>query len=232
MTSLNAGKNTALRVVQVMRNLVVSGMFGAALLAAVPAFGVAYVTNDVYTVTSYSASSDRQQLNMYGGVIDFQNTGSYGYVRNVIRIDSPTDVTFVTTNSATPRPIDFGKDVFNPGGGQLVLSESARFGIFRSGYNDSIAWGRDMVWGDAVYRQPGGTGYPYLSPDAIKFANPGDVLTITGRVALTAWPTSCNYVIEKNSSLALYGDNMISGDMIQDGTFTLPWNYFFWANPL
>ena len=95
------------------------------LMGTLPAFGVAYVTNDVYTVTSYSATSDRQQLNMYGGVIDFQNTGSYGYVRNVIRIDSPTDVTFVTTNSATPRPIDFGKDVFNPGGGQLVLSESA-----------------------------------------------------------------------------------------------------------
>ena len=64
MTSLNAEKNTALRVVQVMRNLVVSGMFGAALLGATPAFGVAYVTNDVYTVTSYSATSDRQQLNM------------------------------------------------------------------------------------------------------------------------------------------------------------------------
>ena len=232
MTSLNAEKNTALRVVQVMRNLVVSGMFGAALLAAVPAFGVAYVTNDVYTVTSYSASSDRQQLNMYGGVIDFQNTGSYGYVRNVIRIDSPTDVTFVTTNSATPRPIDFGKDVFNPGGGQLVLSESARFGISRSGYNDSITWGRDMVWGDAVNRQPGGTGYPYLSPDVIKFANPGDSLVLTGRLALTAWPTSCNYTIENNSALALYGDNMISGDMIQNGEFTLPWKCLFWANPL
>ena len=203
-----------------------------ALMGAMPAFGVAWVTNDVYTVTSYATSGERQQLNMYGGEIAFNNTGSYGFVRNVIRIDSPTDVTFVTTNSATPRPINFAKDVFNPGGGQLVLSESARFGIFRSGYNDSIAWGRDMVWGDAVYRQPGGTGYPYLSPDAIKFANPGDVLTITGRVALTAWPTSCAYAIEKHASLALYGDNMISGDMIQDGVFTLPWDYFFWANPL
>ena len=110
-----------------------------ALMGAMPAFGVAWVTNDVYTVTSYATSSERQQLNMYGGEIAFNNTGSYGFVRNVIRIDSPTDVTFVTTNSATPRPIDFAKDVFNPGGGQLVLSESARFGIFRSGYNDSIA---------------------------------------------------------------------------------------------
>ena len=217
---------------RVARGFAGTCLCAAAVLGAAQAWGVAYVTNDVYTVTSYSTSSQRQQLNMYGGEIAFNNTGSYGFVRNVIRIDSPTDVTFVTTNSATPRPIDFGKDVFNPGGGQLVLSESARFGILRSGYNDAITWGRDMVWGDAVYRQPGGTGYPYLSPDAIKFANPGDVLTITGRVALTAWPTSCNYVIEKNSSLALYGDNMISGDMIQDGTFTLPWNYFFWANPL
>ena len=205
---------------------------GTVLSLAQQASGIAYVTNDVYTVTSYSSSSDRQQLNMYGGVIDFQNTGSYGYVRNAIRIDSPTDVEFVTTNSATPRPIDFAKDVFNPGGGQLVLSESARFGLFRSGYNDSITWGRDMVWGDAVNRQPGGTGYPYLSPDVIKFTNPGDSLTITGRVALTAWPTSCNYTIEKDSSLALYGNNMISGDMIQDGEFTLPWKYLFWANPL
>ncbi len=212
------------------------GLFasGAALLVATHAYGVAWVTNDVYTVTSYAASSERQQLNMYGGEIAFNNTGSYGFVRNVIRIDSPAgiDVTFVTTNSATPRPIDFAKDVFNPGGGQLVLSESARFGIFRSGFNDSIAWGRDMMWGSDTYRKPGGTGYPYLSPDVIKFSNPGDVLTITGRVALTAWPTSCNYVIEKHAALALYGDNMISGDMIQDGVFTLPWDYFFWANPL
>ena len=210
-----------------------SVFFAVAILAGIPqVFGIAYVTNDVYTVTSYSAFADRQQLNMYGGEIAFNNTGSYGFVRNVIRIDSPTDVTFVTTNSVTPRPINFAKDVFNPGGGQLVLSESARFGLFRSGYNDLITWGRDMVYGDAVNRQPGGTGYPYLSPDVIKFTNPGDVLTITGRVALTAWPTSCNYTVEKNSALALYGDNMISGDMIQDGAFTLPWNYFFWANPL
>ena len=207
-------------------------VLAAVSLAAMRSFGIAYVTNDVYTVTSYLASADRQQLNMYGGEIAFNNTGSYGFVRNVIRIDSPTDVTFVTTNSATPRPINFAKDVFNPGGGQLVLSESARFGIFRSGYNDSITWGRDMVYGDAANRQPGGTGYPYLSPDVIKFTNPGDVLTITGRVALTAWPTSCNYTVEKHSGLALYGDNMISGDMIQDGVFTLPWDYFFWANPL
>ena len=75
----------------------------AASLAAMRSFGVAYVTNDTYTVTSYAAVSDRQQLNMYGGEIAFNNTGSYGFVRNVIRIDSPTDVTFVTTNSATPR---------------------------------------------------------------------------------------------------------------------------------
>ena len=217
--------------VRVMRNFAGVGLFAVALLSAPEAWGVAYVTNDVYTVTSYTSSSDRQQLNMYGGEIAFNNTGSYGFVRNVIRIDSPTDVTFVTTNSATPRPINFAKDVFNPGGGQLVLSESARFGILRD-YNSSILWGRDMVWGDASYRQPGGTGYPYLAPDAIKFTNPGDMLTITGRVALTAWPTSCNYVVEKHSALALYGDNMISGDMIQDGVFTLPWDYFFWANPL
>ena len=204
---------------------------GTVLSLAPQAFGIAYVTNDVYTVTSYSSSSDRQQLNMYGGEIAFNNTGSYGFVRNVIRIDSPTDVSFVTTNAATPRPINFAKDVFNPGGGQLVLSESARFGLFRPGYNDSITWGRDMVYGDAVNRQPGGTGYPYLSPDVIKFTNPGDVLTITGRVALTAWPT-CRYVVEQHAAPALYGDNMISGDMIQDGVFTLPWDYFFWANPL
>lgn len=217
---------------RVARGFAGTCLCAAAVLGATQAWGIAYVTNDVYTVTSYSASSDRQQLNMYGGEIAFNNTGSYGFVRNVIRIDSPTDVTFVTTNSATPRPIDFGKDVFNPGGGQLVLSESARFGISRSGYNDSITWGRDMVWGDAVNRQPGATGYPYLSPDVIKFANPGDSLVLTGRLALTAWPTSCNYAVEKDSALALYGDNMISGDMIQDGEFTLPWKCLFWANPL
>jgi len=119
------------------------GLFasGAALLVATHAYGVAWVTNDVYTVTSYTASSERQQLNMYGGEIAFNNTGSYGFVRNVIRIDSPAgiDVTFVTTNSATPRPIDFAKDVFNPGGGQLVVSESVRFGTFHATYNPVIS---------------------------------------------------------------------------------------------
>ena len=206
-------------------------LVGVTLMGALPAWGVAYVTNDIYTVTAYSTSADKQQLNMYGGVIDFQNTGSGGYVRNVIRIDSPTDVVFVTTNSATPRPIDFAKDVFNPGGGQLVLSESARFGSFNS-YNPIVDEGRDMVFGSGAYRQPGATGYPYLSPDVIKFVNPGDSLVLTGRLALTAWPTSCSYSIEKNSSLALYGDNMISGDVIQDGVFTVPWDYLSWVNPL
>ena len=89
-----------------MTNVKKSFFSGIALLCVSQAFGVAYVTNGVYTVTSYSSSSDRQQLNMYGGEIAFNNTGSYGFVRNVIRIDSPTDVTFVTTNSATPRPIN------------------------------------------------------------------------------------------------------------------------------
>lgn len=215
---------------RVARGFAGTSLCAAAVLGASQAWGVAYVTNDVYTVTSYSVSSDRQQLNMYGGEIAFNNTGSYGFVRNVIRIDSPTDVTFVTTNSATPRPIDFGKDVFNPGGGQLVLSESARFGTFND-YNPAIVEGRDMVLGSSTYRQPGGTGYPYLAPDVIKFANPGDSLVLTGRVALTAWPT-CSYVLEKHSVPALYGDNMISGDMIQNGVFTLPWDWFFWANPL
>ena len=202
------------------------------LMGAMSAFGVAWVTNDVYTVMSYATSSERQQLNMYGGEIAFNNTGSYGFVRNVIRIDSPAgiDVTFVTTNSATPRPIDFAKDVFNPGGGQLVVSESVRFGTFHATYNPVISEGRDEVFGAAANRQAGGTGSPYLAPNAIRFANDEDSLMFTGRVALTAWPT-CRYTVVKNVSLALYGDNMIPSDMIVDGVFTLPWNYFKWVNP-
>ena len=220
-----------------LRRFAAACLCATLLTLAQQTFGVAYVTNDVYTVTSYSLPANRQQLNMYGGTVKFENTASKGFVRNVIRIDSPvdTDVAFDSSYAATPRPIDFAKDVFNPGGGQLTVGESVLFGIGATGngYNDAPASGYDAASGLLSYRQPGGTGYPYLAPDAIRFTNPGDSLTLTGRVALTAWPT-CNYSIASNNEFvpALYGDNMISGDMIVDGVFTLPWSGFNWVNPL
>ena len=208
-----------------------AGLLGAAMLAASSAFGLdAVEVRDVHAVTDYADTSGMEkQLDVYdGGKIDFQAGNSGGYVRDVICIKTANDVEF-SASAGVPRPVQFAGDVFNPGGGQLVLSESARFGTYK--HNASITEGRDMVVGLAKYRDPGGTGYPYLAPNAIRFVNPGDSLTLTGRVALTAWPT-CNYTIETHSTPALHGDNMISEEnYVQGGVFTVPWDYFFWANP-
>ena len=201
----------------------------AAAIGSFAAFG-AYYTNETVRI-----EDKNEFVYMNGGTVEYARTANGSHCASMIQMIGTADTTF-TAIPEMKRPIHFCRDVFSPGGGQLVMSESAEFGAWNTGcgHNATPSCGYyDIKKTDAL--KPGYTGYPFLGADAFTFSNPDDCLTISGRVSLASWPTFPYKVAKGDIVMELAGANMIGADspFVKDGVFDLDGYYGIrWASPL
>lgn len=200
-----------------------------AAIGAFAAFG-AYYTNETVRI-----ETKNEFVYMNGGTVEYARTVNGSHCASMIQMIGTADTAF-TAIPEMKRPIHFCRDVFSPGGGQLVMSESAEFGAWNAGCNHNATptcGYYDIKKSNAL--DAGYTGYPFLGADAFKFSTPGDCLTISGRVSLASWPTFPYKVAKGDIVMELAGANMIGADspFVKDGVFDLDGYYGIrWASPL
>ena len=198
------------------------------------ASAVQYVTNDTVVVDSEL----KEGLDMNGGRIEYRYSPSR-FLRSAILLSggAGTETVYDVSGYGGQTPLSFQKDILSNAGAKLALPCDVEFGAVSSAYNagyhdmSSTTFGYDF-WTDAAnMRSVGYSGFPYVAPDAIRFAENGAKLILSGHVALTAWPdfpyeiTAAAPGVDADTAIAFLGENMAAGE-----TFELTGYNVVWAN--